>query len=427
MSKTTALIIIVVAIVLIFGGVAVWYLNVSQTGSNNGNATSTASGISRFFPFGGGGQAQPNNNEGEGGRGEEGDTNTDNTSGQVPLVREISSTPVSGFSNAWGGIDGPLVRYIEQETGNVYEAPLNIDTKIRISNQTIPRVRETVWFPGGSGFIARYLTENDEIESFSATIKKATSTEEEGTLTGRFLNKNIFDLELVNRKSATSSKELIRVIYAIKDRGSNIYLANADGTNSRNIANIEMTEIELFPLSETSIFIQTKPSAMGMGSLFLLNTRTGSLSKIIGPISALSTLPNEDGSLVLFSANINRIPNLYIHNRDNGESYSLGIRGFADKCAWSLNNKEKVYCAIPNTLESGPRYPDDWYQGKISFTDSIFEIDANDTDSVKTRKIVDSREARFFIDTDIILPSDDDKFILLRDKTTKSLWSIKIQ
>ena len=423
MSKTTAIIIIVVALLIITGGVVAWYFSVSQNGDNSGTATSTETGISRFFPFGGGNNTQPTNTDTEGGN-----TNTNNNAdnesgGEAPTLREISSAPTASFAPAFDPIDGPLVRYIEQETGNVYEAPLKVVTKTRISNQTIPRVREAVWFPGGSGFIARYQSDSDSIESFSAVIKRATSTDEEGTLSGRFLQKDITSIAVITPKSATTSRNTVRIAYTTKDTDTHIYLANFDGTKSTKFADIKLNEVNLLPITESNVLIQTKPSGVSGGALFAVNSRTGQLDRVLGNYLGFSSIVSEDGNIVVFSALSGNLPMLFVHDRKTGERTSLNLRSLADKCSFSIKNKEKIFCAVPNSIASGLVYPDAWLQGKVSFTDSVWEID---TKTLSKTKVVDSEKLNFFIDVDLISPSEDDQFVILRDKATRSLWSVKI-
>lgn len=421
MSKTTALIIIIVAIVAIFGGVALWYFQIANEGGPGINATSTETGIGRFFSFGNS-DNNSNNVEVEDTPSSENVTNTDD-GGEAPVLREISSSPVSGFSPAWDNIDGPLVRYIEQETGNIYEAPLNVMSKDRISNQTIPRVRESLWFPGGAGFVARYLSGDDSIESFSATIKKATSTDEEGSLSGRFLPKNISSVAIINPKSATSSKSTIRIAYAIKSTDTDIYTSNSDGTKQAKVSSIKLNEINIMPINENNILIETKPSGKSHGMVFSLNAKTGALDKILGSYLGLKSSVSEDGNTLVYSALSQGLPMLYVLNRKTGENTSLNLRTFADKCSWSIKNKEKIFCAVPKSIISGINYPDSWYQGKVAFNDSVYEID---TKTFSKTKVVDSDKLNLFVDIDLISPSDDDKFIILRDKNTRALWSVKI-
>lgn len=423
MSKTTAIIIIVVALLAITGGVVAWYFNVSGNGNASGTATSTESGIGRFFSFGNTNTSEPTNTD-SGDQNTNTNNNADNDSGgEAPVLREISSTPTASFAPAWDSIDGPLVRYIEQETGNVYEAPLGVVSKTRISNQTIPRVREAVWFPGGSGFIARYLSDNDSIESFSAVIKKATSTDEEGTLSGRFLQKDITGIAVITPRSATTSKNTVRIAYTTKDTDSHIYISNFDGTKSTKYADIKLNEVDLLPISESNILIKTKPSGLAGGALFAVNSRTGALDKVLGNYLGFSSVVSEDGNTVVFSALSENLPMLFVLNRKTGERVSLNLRSFADKCSFSIKNKEKIFCAVPNSVASGLNYPDAWLQGKVGFTDSVWEID---TKSFSKTKVVDGDKLNFFIDVDLISPSENDAYIIMRDKDTRSLWSVKI-
>ena len=175
MSKTTAITIIVVVLLALGGGLAYWYYNITGgllpteiTDKNN----DPGSGL---FPFGKNDDGTPRISPGT----------SSNTSGgptEAPQVREISNTPSSGFITLNNVLDGSFVRFVEQETGHVYDAPLQVVSKKRISNTTVPKTREIVWMPKGVGFIARYLGDNNTIQSFGATLIPTSDPKIEGGL-----------------------------------------------------------------------------------------------------------------------------------------------------------------------------------------------------------------------------------------------------
>ena len=57
-----------------------------------------------------------------------------------------------------------------------------------------------------------------------------------------------------------------------------------------------------------------------------------------------------------------------------GKTTVLPVATIADKCAWSADSKT-AYCGIPMNVADGFAYPDDWYQGAVSFSDRIWKID----------------------------------------------------
>ena len=56
-----------------------------------------------------------------------------------------------------------------------------------------------------------------------------------------------------------------------------------------------------------------------------------------------------------------------------GETLPLPVATIADKCVWTADDSA-IYCGIPVNPSAGLNYPDDWYQGAVSFSDRIWRI-----------------------------------------------------
>ncbi len=409
MSKSTAITIIVVTLLILSGGLAWWYFNLSspqENGEENGG------GIN-FFPFGNGGGTN-NNNEGET-KENEGETKNE----QAPEIREVSNLPVAGFLPLSDNLGFALVRYIDQETGNVYDAPLEIVSKKRISNTTIPKVREVIWAPGGNSFIMRYLDENDSIQSFYATLKENLTGE--GSLNGKFLPENISSLSLFNINNTSS---LTKIIYSLTEgSGSSIFTAENDGSKIARTHSSSLKDWLVFGINDSLAYIQTKSSGRAPSFLFSLNVKTGVTTPTLSNTVGLSVLPNKKGDLVLFSSTPFGYPLLYIYDVAKKTTTQTSLRTFADKCRWSENNTGRIVCAVPNNITTGI-YPDDWYQGKTSFNDNLWEVDAT---SGTTRELLNLYKNSYFFDIASFSLSKDDKFLILQNKTNNSLWSVRLE
>lgn len=420
MSKATAFTIIIVALLSIVGGLVWWYMSISGgTKVFNFGGTSNQGGDSSFFPFGN--QSSTTTKPGSGnGQGNNPDTNT---SGEAPVLRELSSESVSGFTTLSDPIDGPSVRYLEQETGHIYEAPLNIVSKKRISNQTIPKVQEVIWFPGARGFIARYIGNDNTLESYSANII-AGEDNGEGSISGKFLPSGITQVANVTSRFATSTKTTPRIFYIKSDAKTSAYLSDGDGSKTTKIIDLKLHELIPYPISESTVYLQTKASGKALGNLFSLNTKTGELSPVLSNITGLSTLPSPNGKKILLSQISEGIPQLYVYDTTKNIYSRIGLSTLTDKCAWSATDSEVIYCSVPSYVDNTTTLPDAWYQGKTTFTDSFWEISLR---TQKTREIFNTRANNFFVDVDLITTSDDDSYLIVRNKENRSLWSIRIK
>ncbi|MEK7567657.1 MAG: hypothetical protein AAB513_01920 [Patescibacteria group bacterium] len=406
MSKSTAITIIVVVLLAISGGLAWWYFSLGQSGVGNQN---NDSGGINFFPFGN--NNEPTTND------QQLTTDKENQTENAPEIREVSRLPVAGFLPLVDNLGFPFVRYVDQETGNLYDAPLEIVSKKRISNTTIPKIREVHWLSGGNSFIMRYLDEKDSLQSFYATLKENSSAE--GSLTGRFLLENISDLSLFRTNSAST-----KIFYYLTENSvATMFSAESDGSKATHVYSSPMKDWLLYGINDSLAYIQTKSSGLAPSFVFSLNIKNGTANPTLSNFIGLSILPNKKGDLILYSSTPFEYPLLYIYDVNKKTSTQTSLRTFADKCRWSESNVSRIICAVPTNIPRGT-YPDDWYKGTISFSDNIWEIDSV---SGTAKELVSLYKNSFFFDISSFSLSDKDKFLILQDKTNNSLWSVRLK
>jgi len=416
MSKTTAITIVLIAILLLGGGLAYWYYNLTKSQAVPSEVVKTDTG-ENLFPFGANIDGTPKI---------ESETNnvTPNLITETPEVYEISAAPVSGLLTLVSTSTGPYVRFVEQETGHVYDATLQIVEKKRISNTTVPKTREIVWLPYGLGFIARYVGDNGAIQSFSATLNPALPEETEGSLLGRFLPESLTDISLVTSLFAsTTAKNPAKIFYLTESaNGATGFIANADGTKSAKAFSSPLNEWLSFPVTENLVFLQTKSSGYADSFVFSLNPKTNLATKILGGVVGLNILPNKKGDMILYSETSRGSPRLHLYDVAKKTTNELSLNSFAEKCVWSETESTRVICGIPTTF-GREVFPDAWYQGKVSFSDDIWEIN---TLIGETKQLVDLNDNSFFFDIELPRLSGNDSYFLLRDKTNGSLWSVRL-
>ena len=68
-------------------------------------------------------------------------------------------------------------------------------------------------------------------------------------------------------------------------------------------------------------------------------------------------------------------------------------------------------------------YPDSWYQGKTVFSDDLWEVNL---ETSETTELVALNNNSYFFDIEIPRLSDDDSYFVLRNKGNDSLWSVKL-
>lgn len=410
-------IVIVIGIIIVIALGVFGYMYFTQPNPDAG-VSGVVSTVRDFFPFGQGSSVietntQPTN---------ETTTPTTSTEPGVPsTLRQIFSSPVAG-AQAFTVGSSTVVRFIEKSTGNVFEAKTELDTTERISNTTIPKIAEASFIQKGS-VLMRYLRDDtDMIETILGSLSTSTNATSTDTsnlaeLQSTYLTPNIKEVALSAKKD--------KMFYMIQsDSGTIGTISNVDGTKGVSIFSSPVREWNAsWPKADT-LALTTKASAKIPGYMYFVNTTTGKTQRVLGGILGLTTLTNPTASTTIYNQN-DADGNTYLSmfNIKTGAPNQITSTTFTEKCVWSKKNAGLLYCAVPTSIAKGD-YPDKWYKGLVSFSDSLWKID---TTTGKTDLLVNIKEVSGK-DLDIINPSLDDNedFFIFSNKTDLSLWSFKI-
>jgi hypothetical protein len=398
---------ITIVLTLVLLGLGLYYYSLN---SNSTVATGTKKVFKNFFPFGGNENGNGTVNEGE----ENGNTNGSETNNpsQVDFtqkLRKLSAEPVSGA----GLLDikaGTIVRYVEKATGHIFEVELFSPNKNRISNTTIPLIYEALWGNKNNSFVARYLKDDNEtIDTYSLTIKNPSSTTP-STIGGTLLGTNITDVSVFGSS-----------IFELQESfsGSIGIVLNFDNTGKKQIWNSPIKEINPQFFSSKTIALNTKPKAGVNGYLYFVDTSTAAVKQVLGNIPGLVSSVNSDGSQILiYSQGVNASLNSY--DTKTKAFKTVNPVTFPEKCVWSKKNINVVYCGVPRENLT-PNSLEDWYKGKITFSDDIWKYDFK----AGTSSIVSELNEE---NTDVIKSqlSDSEQYLIFVNKTNNSLWSLDL-
>lgn len=338
-------------------------------------------------------------------------------------LRQISNFPVAGAAflenknlstlPTQAG-EETLIRFIARENGHIFEVRADSTTQKRISNTTILRIWDTKWLSGGGAFVARFLDdESSEIESFYAEIKEPEASGE-GEIDGVFLPNNIKELTL-------SSDDKIFYLVSIGD-GSVGIIADADGDGKVQVFDSLLSEWNIQWAGGDKIALTTKPSAGISGYLYFLDSKTEKLEKILSGIAGLTTLVNKDATHVLFTQNEGNRLLLRVLDIEEETITDLPLWTLSEKCIWSELNENIIYCGVPNIIPRADNL-DLWYQGLISFSDSIWMIDIQ----TQTASILADPRDIANREIDLIKPilSADENYLIFTNKKDSTLWQLK--
>ena len=327
-------------------------------------------------------------------------------------LRQISTRPVAGatffIQNGKANI-----RYMEKQTGHIYEIEAGGTRANRISNMTIPGIQNVLWGEGES-IILQYLDGNDRIKSVSANIVRATSTSE--TLRGTFLPDDIRDIAI--------SEDGKKIFYILSLGNAAIgTIANIDGGSRKQIFESAIAGWIPVWIDQNTISLATKPSAFTRGYVYTLSSESGNIQKILGDISGLTALVSKNKNSVLFSASAQNSFETFLY-KVQGETMSpFPISTLPEKCLWSKDNIT-LYCGAPEARGSGA-YPDLWYQGRVSFSDTVWKINT-ETGALSVLAIPkdDAREEIDFVNPVL---DENETMLIFTNKKDSSLWSLQLR
>ncbi|MFA5997180.1 MAG: hypothetical protein WC791_01680 [Candidatus Paceibacterota bacterium] len=404
------LIIFIIIILALFGGGAYWYF--TQRTTSKTPVTSFPSGSTSTPSTGTQGTAVQ----------EEPSSFTPTEGKALPRLYQLHTAPVAGVGFAEtkdkkGNITNITARYIERGLGNIFETQLSNYSETRLVNETRPHLSEALWGNNGNSVVVRFVDDvaNGIIKSRIVNILPSASSSVQN-ISGGFL-----------KTEEVYLPDSLPFIALAEDHTDNLfYLEGEDGlaTNFKNlgVSNIfssVFTEwLPQFP-NQTLITLTSRPSANIPGHLFFLNPKTKAVTKILGSIKGLTTLTSHDGKFVLFSETKDSAPQLSVYDVAKKISFSLYVRTLPEKCVWKIKDPTMAYCAVPKTIQKA-LYPDQWYQGLISFSDEIWEIN---TSTFSAHKILSpSSLGAPSLDMTNLSISSDDSYLLFTSKLTGAPW-----
>lgn len=329
-----------------------------------------------------------------------------------PRLRKVSDDQVSGAGIFKKG-DIAVIHYMDRATGHIFETNADTMARNKISNITMPKVYETLWSTDGTELIARYLKDDDvTIQSFYGRLPATTTTN--SVIEGYFLPSNIREISLAGNK----------IIYLDPVQDGALVGSDIDGTKKSFVTNLYSRDWLLGIVNSKNALVGAKPSGVVSGDLYTLDMTTGTKLKIMTDILGLTGLMSHDGTAVIASASEGRgIASAMYSIKDKNLS-TLSISTLSDKCAWSRSEKNIAYCGVPTAIQSGV-YPDDWYQGVVSFDDRLWVIDS---ETGEADLILDpSTEAG--IDMDMIKIDTDasGEHLIFTNKKDSSLWVLDLR
>lgn len=313
-------------------------------------------------------------------------------------LRQLTTNPVVGYREVQlSASSSPLVYYVEAGTGHVYTIDVETGSETRISNITVPAVKEAGISIDGS--YAALVSGKGTL-----TILQLPDQQNNVLLSSFNINEDVFSF------SFTDNTELL---YAVKtNTGVTVKVFD--------LINKQVTKI-LFTTPFTDLIISwgktlsgphyyyPKPSSDLLG--YLYEVKGGVTART--PVSGFGLRATHSGESVLFStADDDNLLSLY--NNLSGEIIPLYLKSIPEKCSgdWSGTS---FMCSL---YEADSKFRiEDWYTGDMNLTGNLREIDAG---AVEILPVIDMAVTGRILD--VAEPSWNGETLLFTNKNDKSLW-----
>lgn len=262
-------------------------------------------------------------------------------------LRQITTNPVAGAVFVENGI-----RYVEQGTGHIQYIDLVSGEETLLSGTTIPGAYDASFSEDGET-VAITTSENGVAKTIVGIVPDASRT---GTLDGISLPLGATEVNV--------SEKLGVAYYLVKSvEGARGYAYNISKKTSTELFSIPLRDVHV--LWSDPVFIYTTPT----------NTQVGYIYKIVG--SELEYVDRGGIGLMAFPYQDTPIVTRKIKNEE-GSSLWISTRGEAvlggpvipEKCTLVAND---LVCGVPSLMDGA--FPDSWYKGIVSSSDSLWEID----------------------------------------------------
>lgn len=331
------------------------------------------------------------------------------------ILREVTSTSTLATSTQSTStqpvVTKRLVRststvlmFVDRTTGHLYGFNFDTYKTFQISNTTIPGVYDAYLILNGTRVLMRYLdTEKNTITTVTAKVPQVSQGQEPKPLDSVTYLPSQVESVAVN-KSGTALSYLVSngdgvAIYTLSDKGTVL---------------LGKTPFEEWTLvyGGDTLYAHTKPSAYREGYIvklpnfeFITPGRTGLLGVVSDKNLWLQSMWSSKGLVTYVS--------------DLRSDTILDIKTLASKCVWGENNA--LICAVPKFLpRSTEGLPDDWFQGRISFNDTLVQIDPTTKQSLPLYSFDGKNEGVF--DVTKLSLSSKEEYVTFIKKQDGTLW-----
>jgi hypothetical protein len=323
-----------------------------------------------------------------------------------PALRQLTTRSVAGFRE----IDTsptPVIYYSEKGTGHIYSINLTSGEETRISGTTVPGVYTAQISPKGD-YVAMGIKSNTKNTPIVIGII-SSSTED---------NMSIEDFDTsIDQFSIQDGEELL---YTTREEyGLGGYSYNFSKESKEKIFDIPFHEavVQWGKQKEETHYFYPKSSYSLEG--YLYQAKNKKISRVPVEGYGFSGLANAD--TIAYTKFIDLKTQNFLYNRDTGENINLRVSFLPEKCI--ISSVSNLICAYQD-IKMPIGYPDTWYQGTLSFSDSLWLISGKD---LSVKKLIDTQaESGREIDVTNLGIGTSETGVYFINKNDNTLWMYEL-
>jgi hypothetical protein len=327
-----------------------------------------------------------------------------------PRLRQLTTKPVIGFVETQTSTTSPIfVSYAEAGTGHIYTINLESGEEERVSNTTVAEASVATFSPDGKTVAVRARNDRRANELTIGSI-------ENGELTTRILKEQVYDFTL------TSSSTLL---YTVRDTTGLIarelnLLTNASSTVF-SVPFFDAT-ISWGKTSTDSHVVYPKTSYLLEGYLYTFTK--GTMARLPASGYGLSALNGR--SYITYTATRNYVPATSIYNKSTGERIASSLTLLPEKCGADISRTQWLWCGAVKE-EQEFEFPDNWYRGEVSFSDSIWLINLEDGGAELVVNPMTEPNVRRGIDVTNMTAGESGYALYFINKNDNTLWMYELE
>jgi hypothetical protein len=201
------------------------------------------------------------------------------------------------------------------------------------------------------------------------------------------------------------------------DKKTTGILKSLDSTAATSIFSSSFNEWLPQYVNKDLITMTTYASGNADGYTYFLNPVTKKFFKVLGPLRGLTTLTSPDGKYILESKVQNGQLTSVLLTLSTRSETVLPFTTLTEKCVWYSN--DQFFCGVPNEFPAG-MYPDDWYKGLVSFSDTLWSYTPSTNRAVS---VVTPNES---VDIFRMESYNNSEYLFFMNKNDYTLWSYRI-